>query len=150
MHPRMLQPLPASARYVALCLGGLFLPAFAPAADQPPAAERLAALRSSFSFQPASLADAGPAAPADEAVVLEALTITESISRRDLAKSIQSRWAREAADKFSWGSGGLLFSRPFGRVNADIGLWTELGDRLTGLHASRELFLKVDLVRVRW
>lgn len=150
MHPSMLRPIQASALYAALCLGSLVLSASAPAADPRPAAERLAALRSSFAFQPAPSADPAPAAAPDEAVVLEALTITESISRRDLAQSIQSRWAREAADKFSWAQGGLLFSRPFGRLNADLGLWTELGDRLTGLHASRELFLKVDVVRVRW
>jgi hypothetical protein len=134
----------------ALAFVGFILACGKVVAGDTAAAERIAALHESF--RPATIVrtDVSAVGEKDDVVTLERLTITESMSRRALAKQIEDRWAREADEKFTWKKGGLLSSRDFWKFQADTGLWVTLGEKVTGVNPSRELFIKVELLRIKW
>ena len=115
-----------------------------------PRETRASALRDTFRFNPVPLVEE-PATPFDDSIiVLESLTITESMAKRAVAAQVEARRAKELADAFAWTRGGLLSSSKLGHFQADKGVWIELGDRTSGAQASREIFIKVEMLRLRW
>ena len=122
----------------------------AAAKDGAAAADRIAALHESFHFVPVALDEQVSVREKDPVVMLERLTIMGSIMRRDLAKEVEDRFAREADAAFTWKKGGLLSSRDFGRFQMDTGVWLSLGEKITGAIASRDQFIKVELLRIKW
>lgn len=83
-------------------------------------------------------------------VQLEAMTVVESILRRDLERTLRDRAAQAEEAKFKWTRGGLLKTKYIGRVQADMGIWPKLMEREHGAWAVREVILKVDLLNLRW
>ncbi len=119
-------------------------------ADEASTAERIAALREAFRYAPVSPTAVPLLDQTEPAVVLERLTVVESMSRRALSAQIENRWARTADEAFAWKKGGLLGSKNLGKIQADFGAWVELGERITGANVSREIFVKIELLRLRW
>ena len=71
------------------------------AAGEVDSANRIAALRDSFPYTPSAPIET-TLVPSDEPlIVLDVLTITESMSRRALATQIEDRWAREKWEAFT-------------------------------------------------
>jgi hypothetical protein len=119
----------------------------------PPAAAtdaRIAALKEAFRFAPIATPVAALPASSDDVLVLEQLTITESMSRRALAEQIRRRWEADRLLEFSWDKGGLLFVRRFGGADAEFGVWVSLEERRSGITSAKPLALRLDLVRMRW
>lgn len=114
-----------------------------PALAEQAAVAHRAALRESFRYDPVARPAAPAAVPAmeieEQVVVLERLTIVESITQRDLAKQIEQRWADEAGRQFSWQKGGVLVSQQIGKAQVEIGAWPLSA---TGI--------RLELVRIRW
>ncbi|MEO6003505.1 MAG: hypothetical protein ABIZ04_23075 [Opitutus sp.] len=120
------------------------------ASETATAASGVTALREAFRYAP-SVPIETALVPTDEPViVLENLTITESMSRRALARQIEDRWASERREAFTWTKGGHIGTHEFGKFQADTGAWVTLGDRTTGINPTRELFIKVEILRLRW
>jgi hypothetical protein len=63
-----------------------------------------------------------------------------------LAARIESKWARDAADQFSWKTGGALFRSS----KVDAGVWVSLEENTVGVNSAREIKLKVELLRIKW
>ena len=120
------------------------------AADESRDVTGTVALHDSFHFAPLAPIDSTLLAATSPVVVLDTLTVTQSIWRRSLQQQIENTWANAEAEKFMWHKGGLLYSRKYGKLQADYGTWVELGDRTLGINPSREIFVKVDLIRLRW
>jgi hypothetical protein len=107
---------------------------------------RIDSLKQSFHFD-AATASAQPVNDTDEdVVVLDKITVTESMARRTLAARIESKWARDAADQFSWKTGGALFRSS----KVDAGVWVSLEENTVGVNSAREIKLKVELLRIKW
>lgn len=140
----------ATPAIIALALASL-VPAL-PAATKPAVASetRIAALREAFRFAPIAAPRTELAAVADDVLVLDRLTITESVSRRALAEKIQRRWEADRLLEFSWDQGGLLFLGTFRGTTAEFGIWASLEERKLGITSARGLALRLDLVRMRW
>ena len=119
-------------------------------AEESSTAERIAALHESFRYLAIAPTDASLVDAQHPLVVLERLTVTESMSRRALSKQIEDRWALEADDEFNWNKGGLLKSKQLGNFKADFGTWVTLGERTLGVNPSREIYVKVELLRLKW
>lgn len=122
--------------------------------------ESLAQLKEAYVFtaEPAKDAPAGPQSPilsrrlatVDEPVEMEAVKITESIARRDLAKAIKDRQEAEAADEFRWNKGGLLKKYQWGGREVDLGLWPKLVAETPGKLMPESIGIRVDIVRIKW
>jgi hypothetical protein len=107
---------------------------------------RIESLKQSFHFD-AATAPSQPVSEADEdVVVLDKITVTESMARRTLAAGIERKWARDAAEQFSWKSGGALFQSP----KVDAGVWVSLEENVVGANPAREIKLKAELLRIKW
>jgi hypothetical protein len=83
-------------------------------------------------------------------VVLEKLTVVGSMARRSLQNDINDRWARDTADRFSWKQGGRLTSSVKRGTQIDTGAWVSLEESLIGAMPTREIVLKVQLLRLKW
>ena len=107
---------------------------------------RVESLKQSFHFDAAAV-PAEPANVADEdIVILDKITVTQSMSRRALAAQIESKWARDADEQFSWKKGGALFRSQ----KVDAGVWVSLEENTVGANPAREIKLKVELLRIKW
>lgn len=129
---------------------GLIFVGCCSAAEGNAGAARIEALRESFRYAEIIPTDESLISKSDSLVVLETLTVVGAITQRALAKRIQDRWARARDAEFEWYKGGLWSSRTYGRLQADIGSWVEVGEKTTGVNPSREIFVKVELLRLRW
>jgi hypothetical protein len=106
---------------------------------------RLDSLKESFRFQPVA-SEPVSATESDDVVVLENLTVVESISRRALHEQITAKWVRDSADRFSWKKGGALLKSK----KIDAGAWVSLEDREVGALPTREIKVKIELFRIKW
>jgi hypothetical protein len=141
----------ATSVIIALALAPLA--AAAPDPAPPPVATtdaRIAALKEAFRFAPIATPVAALPASSDDVLVLEQLTITESMSRRALAEQIRRRWEADRLQEFSWDQGGLLFLRKFGGTTAEFGIWISLEERRSGITSAKPVALRLELVRMRW
>ena len=111
---------------------------------------RIDALKESFRYQSIAAIEPATASPSEEVVVLEKLTITESMSQRTLQNQITAKWDREAEERFSWKKGGLLSSFRKGDLDIEAGAWISFEDKLVGANPTREIVLKVELLRFKW
>ena len=109
-------------------------------------ANRVAALRESFKYQPVEAKKAAlPSETAADIVVLEKMTVTDS-SQRTLEAEMAAKAAKEAKDRFAWNKGGLLLRSS----RADVGAFVAVEDRVVGAVPTRELKVNVELLRIRW
>ena len=109
-------------------------------------ANRAAALRESFKYEPVAASEAAlPSEPTEDIVVLEKMTVTDS-SHRTLEVQMAAKAAAEAKERFAWNKGGLVLRS--GRT--DVGAWITLEDKIVGAVPTREVKVKVELLRIRW
>ena len=87
----------------------------------------------------------------DEPVVqLETMTIIDSFWRRDLQRKMRDNKDAAAAAEFKWNRGGLITTKQFAKLQADIGVWPKLFEREHGAWSAREIILKIDVLNLRW
>ena len=106
---------------------------------------RGAALKETFRYQPAPATDAPPSESEDGVVVLEKLTVTDS-SQRTLAAQMAAKSAEQAKERFAWNKGGLLLRSD----RVDLGAWITLEDSVAGAVPTRDVKVKIELLRIRW
>ncbi len=86
----------------------------------------------------------------EEPVLMEAFTVTESIARRDLAKTLAQQEARQKAKEFSRTRGGQLASRVIGRYEAEVGIWPSIMEQSYGTLRGQDFVLRVDFLKLNW
>ena len=86
-----------------------------------------------------------PSAPAEDIIVLEKMTVTDS-SQRTLEAQMAAKAAGEAKERFAWNKGGLLLRSS----RADVGVFAAVEDRVVGAVPTRELKVNVELLKIRW
>lgn len=88
--------------------------------------------------------------PEDEpTVVLQKLVVTDWWTKLKVRQSFETTptpWLKKALD---W-NGKKWGTKDYGLIRADFGTWFQFGDRETGAIKERDIYIKVELVRLRW
>jgi hypothetical protein len=114
-----------------------------------PPERRIGSLKEHFRFDPGTTEAAiALRVTDDEAIRMEALTVTGSILRRHLARSVDAHSQRIKDAQFTWTKGGLLRSYDKGSKQIELGLWPKLEHENYGTELAPMLRMKV--LQINW
>ena len=82
-------------------------------------------------------------------VVLAPLVVTGTADEPAFREKMERQPTRLAEQVLFW-KGDVIASKNFGEVRADVGVWFSFGEKELGVQPSRDIYIKVELLRLRW
>ena len=111
---------------------------------------RISALQQTFRYTPllppiefTSVSGSGPV------IVLAPLIVTRIAAEPAFREKMERQPTRLAEQALFW-KGEVIASKNFGEVRADVGVWFSFGEKALGVKPSRDIYIKVELLRFGW
>src|SRR5258707_718439 len=87
------------------------------------AQEALAQIKQAFPYVPVPPQKKEEKESSDDIVVMERVTVTESLQLRDLREKIVAQNEKQKAERFSVVKGGAILKRDIGKARIELGTW---------------------------
>ena len=111
---------------------------------------RIAALQQTFRYTPLlPTAEVASVPEGEPVVVLAPLVVTGTTDEPAFRERIERQPTRLAEQVLFW-KGKAIASKSVGGVRADVGVWFQLGEKTLGVKPSRDIYIKVELLRLGW
>lgn len=108
-----------------------------------------AALEQSFQNVPSTPIDVALVPETGSPIVLEKLVVTDWWAKVKGTKSFETKPQPWLENVLKW-NGRKWATKDFGPLRAEFGTWFKFGEKESGAIKERDIYIKVELVRLRW